>query len=202
MRNTETRMKLNKRKILLIFIITIFICTSCNRNYSKTPNEESSVETINENVPNIPNDKNNKDTSYKHRDKVISLIKNEKIFNIKVDSKNTNEDIYINLTLENDKTILEDLDRIRIGLSVQELTEEEFTNNTNLDKSQKYWEIKLNEGELEEVYDLNVSKESDLLTDKDKELLMNKDKSTILRIDVFVDEESPVKIYNHFFNWI
>lgn len=87
-----------------------------------------------------------------------------------------------------------------IGLSVQEFNDELSTNILKLDKSNRYSEIKLNEGKLEEVYDINISKESNLLTNKDKELIMSKSKSTILRFDIFVDEQSPIKIYNHFLN--
>lgn len=92
------------------------------------------------------------------------------------------------------------MDIIRIGISVQEFKDELSTSISNLDKSKKYWEIKLNEGILEEVYDINISEKSDLSTDKDKELLMSNNESTILRFDVYVDEDSPVRIYNHFLN--
>ncbi len=196
---TAMRMKLNK-KILLIFIITTLIATSCNKNHTEISKEESSIETTKENTPIISDNKNENDNVYKYKDTVINLIKEGKIFDIKVDSKITNDDIYIYVILENDKINLKDLDIIRIGISVQEFKDELSTSISNLDKSKKYWEIKLNEGILEEVYDINISEKSDLLTDKDKELLMSNNESTILRFDVYVDEDSPVRIYNHFLN--
>ena len=196
---TAMRMKLNK-KILLIFIITTLIATSCNKTHTEISKEESSIETTKENTPIISDNKNENDNVYKYKDTVINLIKERKIFDIKVDSKITNDDIYIYVILENDKINLKDLDIIRIGISVQEFKDELSTSISNLDKSKKYWEIKLNEGILEEVYDINISEKSDLLTDKDKELLMSNNESTILRFDVYVDEDSPVRIYNHFLN--
>lgn len=196
---TVMHMKLNKRIILLIIII-IIITTSCDSKYMEVSKEESTIETVKEKVPNNSNDKNKKDTFYSHRDEMISLIDKGKILNINVDLNSTDKDIYIYVTLKNEKTILKDLDKIMIGLSVQEFNDELSTNISKLDKSKRYWEIKLNEGKLEEVYDINISKESNLLTSKDKELIMSKSKSTILRFDIFVDEHSPIKIYNHFLN--
>ena len=203
---TVMRMKLNKRILLLIIII--IITTSCDSKYMEVSKEESTIETVKEKakepvkekVPNNSNDKNKKDNFYRHRDKMINLIDKGKILNINVDSNSTDKDMYIYVTLKNEKTILKDLDKIMIGLSVQEFNDELFTNISKLDKSKKYWEIKLNEGKLEEVYDINISKESNLLTNKDKELIMSKSKSTILRFNIFADEQSPIRIYNHFLN--
>ena len=195
---TVMHMKLNKRIILLIIII--IITTSCNSKYMEVLKEKSTIETVKEKVPNNSNDKNKKDTFYSYRDEMISLINKGKILNINVDSNSTDKDMYIYVTLKNEKTILKDLDKIMIGLSVQEFNDELFTNISKLDKSKRYWEIKLNEGELEEVYDINISKESNLLTNEEKELIMSKSKSTILRFDIFVDDHSPIKIYNHFLN--
>ena len=195
---TVMHMKLNKRIILLIIII--IITTSCDSKYAEVSKEESTIETVKENIPNNSNDKNKKDTFYSHRDEMISLINKGKILNINVDSNSTDKDVYIYVTLKNEKTILKDLDKIMIGLSVQEFNDELSTNISKLNKSKRYWEIKLNEGKLEEVYDINISKESILLTNEEKELIMNKSKSTILRIDIFVDDHSPIKIYNHFLN--
>lgn len=204
---TVMHMKLNKRIILLIIII-IIITTSCDSKYMEVSKEESTIEPVKEKakepvkekVPNNSNDKNKKDTFYRHRDEMISLIDKGKILNINVDSNSTDKDMYIYVTLKNEETILKDLDKIMIGLSVQEFNDELSTNISKLDKSKRYWEIKLSEGKLEEVYDINISKESNLLTNKDKELIMSKSKSTILRFDIFVDEQSPIKIYNHFLN--
>ena len=197
---TVMHMKLSKKIILLIFIIIISISTSCDSKHKKILKEESTIETIKEKSPNNYNNKNEKDTFYRHRDEIISLIEKEKIFNINVDSNSTDKDIYMYVTLKSEKTILKNLDKIMIRLSVHEFNDELSTNISKLDKSKRYWEIKLNEGKLEEVYDVNISKESNLLTNKDKELIMSKNKSTILRFDIFVDEQNPIKIYNHFLN--
>ena len=195
---TVMRMKLNKRITLLLIII--IITTSCTSKYLEVSKEESTIETVKEKVPNNSNDKNKKDIFYSHRDEIISLINKGKILNINVDLNSTDKDMHIYVTLKNEKIILKDLDKIMIGLSVQEFNDELSTNISKSNKSKRYWEIKLNEGKLEEVYDINISKESNLLTNEEKELIMSKSKSTILRIDIFVDEHSPIKIYNHFLN--
>ena len=194
---TVMHMKLNKRITLLLIII---ITTSCTSKYLEVSKEESTIETVKEKVPNNSNDKNKKDIFYSHRDEIISLINKGKILNINVDLNSTDKDMHIYVTLKNEKIILKDLDKIMIGLSVQEFNDELSTNISKSNKSKRYWEIKLNEGKLEEVYDINISKESNLLTNEEKELIMSKSKSTILRIDIFVDDHSPIKIYNHFLN--
>lgn len=109
----------------------------------------------------------------------------------------------LHITLKNEKTVLNQIENIKIGLSVIKFNEEIFTDIKMYNKSKNYWEIKLNNREIEEIYDISISKNSNLLTDSEKQLLISKkqpDESLVLRIDIFVDEGSPIKIYNHFIN--
>ncbi|EHR35662.1 hypothetical protein ACWOAQ_02490 [Helcococcus kunzii] len=96
--------------------------------------------------------------------------------------------------------IINNLNSIKIGLSVQDFKEELSTQIGKFDNSKKYWEIKLNNGKLKEKYNIDISKNTNLLTDKEIELLLNKKESLVLRFDIFIDEQSPVRIYNHFLN--
>lgn len=121
-------------------------------------------------------------------------------FNINVDSKVTKEDFSLSINLENEEMIINNLNSVKIGLSVHSLEDKDSTQVENFDNSKKYWEMKLNNGKLKEKYNIDISKNTNLLTDKEIELLLNKKESLVLRFDIFIDEQSPVRIYNHFLN--
>lgn len=200
MTDLESPIKLNKKLLLCLLISFMLFLTACSNNknnISKQNIAESSTETQKEEIT---------DTIKKikvissDRSKIIKLVEKEKIFNINVDSKFTKEDFSLFINLENEEMIINNLNSIKIGLSVQDFKEELSTQIGKFDNSKKYWEIKLNNGKLKEKYNIDISKNTNLLTDKEIELLLNKKESLVLRFDIFIDEQSPVRIYNHFLN--
>lgn len=178
-------------RILLLAIVIAFVATSCKSNTSQV--DTKSKETHNELETNT---KLEKDNLYKDRDKVSSLIDQGKIFNEKINYKTVDGEPVIYILLKNEEIELENLDKIKVGLSIKDFDDEKST-FANYDKSVKYWELELKEGKLEGIYDINISKGSDLLDDKDKQVLMSNIDSKVLVINIFVDEGSPVKIINH-----
>lgn len=200
MTDLESPIKLNKKLLLCLLISFMLFLTACSNNknnISKQNIAQSSTETQKEEIT---------DTIKKikvissDRSKIIKLVEKEKIFNINVDSKFTKEDFSLFINLENEEMIINNLNSIKIGLSVQDFKEELSTQIGKFDNSKKYWEIKLNNGKLKEKYNIDISKNTNLLTDKEIELLLNKKESLVLRFDIFIDEQSPVRIYNHFLN--
>ena len=178
-------------RILLLAIVIAFVATSCKSNTSQV--DTKSKETHNELETNT---KLEKDNLYKDRDKVSSLIDQGKIFNEKINYKTVDGEPVIYILLKNEEKELKDLDKIKVGLSIKDFDDGNPT-FTNFDKSKKYWELELKQGKLEGIYDINISKDSDLLDDEDRKVLMSKDKRKMLIINIFVDEGSPVKIINH-----
>lgn len=178
-------------RILLLAIVIAFVATSCKSNTSQL--DTKSKETHNELETNT---KLEKDNFYKDRDRVSSLIDQGKIFNEKINYKTVDGEPIIYILFKNEEIELEDLDKIKVGLLVKDFDEEKPT-FSNFDKSKKYWELELKQGKLEGIYDINISKDSDLLDDEDRKVLMSKDKRKVLVINIFVDESSPVKIINH-----
>lgn len=179
-------------KILLLIMVVAFVATSCKDNSISQENEKPK-QTHNE-VEN--NTKAEKDNIYKDRDKVSKLIDRNKIFNEEIYYKIVDGEPIIYILLKNEEIELENLDKIKVGLSIKDFDDEKST-FANYDKSVKYWELELKEGKLEGIYDINISKDSDLLDDKDKQVLMSNIDSKVLVINIFVDEGSPVKIINH-----
>ncbi|WP_297377950.1 hypothetical protein [uncultured Helcococcus sp.] len=179
-------------RILLLTIVIAFVATSCKDN-ATSQEDEKPKQTQNEVETNT---KVEKDNLYKDRDKVSSLIDQNKIFNEEINYKIVDDEPIIYILLQNEEIELEDLDKIKVGISIKDFDDRKPT-FTNFDKSKKYWELELKEGKLEGIYDINISKDSDLLDDKDKQVLMSKDKRKVLVINIFVDEGSPVKIINH-----
>lgn len=194
----------SKKKLLLILFALVIISSSCSKNDERETNIETSdssldiVETTDNKIIDISNEKAESDNSYKYRDEILSLVDKSEIFNITVNNNTNEEGISLHVSLINDRTNLKDLDSIKVGLSVQEFDDELYTNIEKFNKSKKYWEIKLNNGVLEEQYDIDIDNSTNLLSDEQKELLKDKNKSIVLRFDIYVDENSPVRIYNHF----
>lgn len=178
-------------KILLLIMVVAFVATSCKDNSISQENEKAK-QTQNE-VEN--NTKAEKDNLYKDRDKISNLINQNKIFNEEINYKIVDIEPIIYILLKNEEIELEDLDKIKVGISIKDFDEGKST-FSNFDKSRKYWELELKEGKLEGIYDINISKDSDLLDDEDREVLMS-DVKKVLVINIFVDEDSPVKIINH-----
>ncbi|WP_103981329.1 hypothetical protein [Helcococcus massiliensis] len=178
-------------KILLLIMVVAFVATSCKDNSISQENEKAK-QTQNE-VEN--NTKAEKDNLYKDRDKISNLINQNKIFNEEINYKIVDSEPIIYILLKNEEIELEDLDKIKVGISINDFDEGKST-FSNFDKSRKYWELELKEGKLEGIYDINISKDSDLLDDEDREVLMS-DVKKVLIINIFVDEDSPVKIINH-----
>lgn len=178
-------------KILLLIMVVAFVATSCKDNSISQENEKAK-QTQNE-VEN--NTKAEKDNLYKDRDKISNLINQNKIFNEEINYKIVDIEPIIYILLQNEEIELEDLDKIKVGISIKDFDEGKST-FSNFDKSRKYWELELKEGKLEGIYDINISKDSDLLDDEDREVLMS-DVKKVLVINIFVDEDSPVKIINH-----
>ncbi|WP_311487898.1 hypothetical protein [uncultured Helcococcus sp.] len=195
--NRENKLfrSINKTKdnlqILLLIMVVAFVATSCKDNSTSQENEKPK-QTQNE-VQN--NTKAEKDNLYKDRDKVSKLIDQNKIFNEEINYKKIEGEPIIYILLQNEEIELEDLDKIKVGISIKDFDEGKST-FSNFDKSRKYWELELKEGKLEGIYDINISKDSDLLDDEDREVLMS-DVKKVLVINIFVDEDSPVKIINH-----
>lgn len=196
----------SKKKLLLILFTLVIISSSCSKNGERETNIETSdssldiVETTDNKIIDISNEKAESDNSYKYRDEIFSLVDKAEIFNITVNNNTNEEGISLHVSLINNRTNLKDLDSIKVGLSVQEFDDELYTNIEKFYKSKKYWEIKLNNGVLEEQYDIDIDNNTNLLSDEQKELLKDKNKSIVLRFDIYVDENSPVRIYNHFIN--
>ncbi|WP_282925785.1 hypothetical protein [Helcococcus kunzii] len=200
MTDLESPTKLNKKILLCLLISFMLFLTSCSNNKNNILKQniaESSTETQKEEITDTR--KEIKVIS-SDRSKIIKLVEKEKIFNINVDSKFTKEDFSLFINLENEEMIINNLNSIKIGLSVQDFKKELSTQIGKFDNSKKYWEIKLNNGKLKEKYNIDISKNTNLLTDKEIELLLNKKESLVLRFDIFIDEQSPVRIYNHFLN--
>lgn len=178
-------------RILLLAIVIAFVATSCKSNTSQV--DTKSKETHSELETNTKIEKGN---LYKARDRVSSLIDQGKIFNEEINYKIVDGEPIIYILLKNEEIELKDLNKIKVGLLVKDFDEEKPT-FSNFDKSKKYWELELKQGKLEGIYDINISKDSDLLDDEDKQVLMSKDKRKMLVVNIFVDEGSPVKIINH-----
>lgn len=179
-------------KILLLIMVVAFVSTSCKDNSTSQENDKAK-QTQNE-VEN--NTKAEKDNLYKDRDKLSKLIDQNKIFNEEINYKKIEGEPIIYILLQNEEIELEDLDKIKVGLSIKDFDDGKPT-FLNFDKSGKYWELELKEGKLEGIYDINISKDSDLLTKEDKKVLMSDVKTKELVINIFVDEGSPVKTINH-----
>ena len=182
----------NNLQILLLIMVVAFVATSCKDNSTSQENEKPK-QTQNE-VQN--NTKAEKDNLYKDRDKVSNLINQNKILNEEINYKIVDGEPIIYILLKNEEIEHEDLDKIKVGLSIKDFDEGKST-FSNFDKSRKYWELELKEGKLEGIYDINISKDSDLLDDEDRQVLMSNIDSKVLVINIFVDEDSPVKIINH-----
>lgn len=191
-------MKSIKNILLIILIALLLLTTSCNTTVEKSSLEKGEKQSPEINKVDKTSEKIENDKSYKYRENLIDLIDKGKIFQIKVADNSLIDDISIDISLNNERMILKDLDKIKVGISVQKIYEEVFTDVVKFNNSRKYWEINLKDGEIEENYNLNLLSNTDLLTSDEKKLLTNKKESKILRFDIFVDEGSPIRIYNHF----
>lgn len=186
------------KKILFIspLILTLFLTSCTNKN--ETIETIETVETVesNEEIPENPSTDTN--DGYKYRDEITELINKGKIFDVSAYLENTANDFTLNVVLKNDEITLKELDNIKVGLSVNKMGDESETIISDFNHSKNYWEIPLIDGKLDYRHEINISKDSNLLTDIDKELLIKHGSDLIFTIEIFVDENSPVKIHHYF----
>lgn len=205
MRNIKTLTKSSKNLSIVTILLIALIFSSCEKQKEvisqETDNEKNieSISEINEDVTEVNEDEKSED-SYKYRDQILGLLDDDKIFNIEVNEEVEKEDIIYMIKLENDPVELKDLDKIRIGLSVEKATEEVYTNISSFQADKNYWEIDLSDGKLQEEYYLELDEQTNLLTNEEIQILKEDNRPIIIRFDIFVDKGSPISIYNHFLN--
>lgn len=205
MKNIKTHTKSSKNLSIVTILLIALIFSSCEKQeevISQESDNEKNIESIseiNEDVTEVNEDEKGED-SYKYRDQILGLLDDDKIFNIAVNEEVEKEEIIYMIKLENDPVELKDLDKIRIGLSVEKATEEVYTNIYSFQTDKNYWEIDLSDGKLKEEYYLDLDEQTNLLTDEEIQILKEDDRPIIIRFDIFVDKGSPISIYNHFLN--
>lgn len=205
MRNIKTLTKSSKNLSIVTILLIALIFSSCEKQkevISQESDNEKNIEStseINEDVTEVNEDEKGED-SYKYRDQILGLLDDDKIFNIEVNEEVEKEDVIYMIKLENDPVELKDLDKIRIGLSVEKATEEVYTNISSFQADKNYWEIDLPNSKLKEEYYLELDEQTNLLTDEEMQILKEDDRPIIIRFDIFVDKGSPISIYNHFLN--
>lgn len=183
----------------IFLLVLVFILSSCSPNSILETSKESILEKPKETVLET----SKQEQIYQDRDKVLDLIDSNKILNTSVKFEHLENDFLIYVSVRNENIKLKELDSIKIGFSVESVDNEDvFTDIKNFDDTKEYYEMKLIDNNLENIYELRISKDTNLLTEIEKQLLENKDKTLVLRLDYYIDKSSPIKIHNHFLNKI
>lgn len=173
----------------LLFLFFIFLLSSCSPESTQETFEESTQETFEE------------EQIYKYRDRLLKLTNSEDVLKTNVNFEHLKDDFLIYVSISNKNIKLKELDSIKVGFSIENVEHEDFfTNIKEFDNTKKFFEIKLVDGNIENFYELRISKDTDFLTETEKQLLKDKDKTLVLRLDFYVDDSNPIKIYNYILN--